>query len=162
MSDPSAKEHAHGLATQRQLLSMSGLQFMRGILEGKLPAPPIAKTLNFRLTDVAEGRVSFDGAPQYAAFNPMGTTHGGWYGTILDSAMGCAVMTMVPQGSVYTTLEFSVNIMRSIPAEHPVRATATVAHAGRTTAVASAQITSLDGEKIYAIGTTTCVIMKVK
>mgnify|MGYP000323494248 CR=1 FL=1 len=76
-----------------QMREISGLEFMQGILDGRYPSPPIGKTLGYYLTKVAEGRVVFSGAPSFDAFNPMGTVHGGWYGTLLDSAMACAVMT---------------------------------------------------------------------
>ena len=81
-----------------ELLSMSGLAFMTGMLEGTLPGPPIAQTMGYRLHAVEDGRVTFRGAPKFNVTNPMGTVHGGWYGTLLDSAMACAVMTRVPSG----------------------------------------------------------------
>ena len=97
------------LATREQLLSMSGLEFMKATRDGLLPQPPIAEALNYRLTEVGDGRVVFAGVPLFAHCNPMGGVHGGWYGTLLDSCMACAVMTKVPRGSVYTTLEFMWN-----------------------------------------------------
>ena len=120
---------------------MDGLAFMKAVLAGDLPAPPMARTMNIGVSQVAHGRVAFRGAPTPDHLNPMGTTHGGWFGTVLDSALGCAVMTVVPQGSVYTTLEYKVNLVRGIPPGTEVEAVATVDHAGRSTAVASATLT---------------------
>ncbi|MFO7771785.1 MAG: PaaI family thioesterase, partial [Roseovarius gahaiensis] len=81
---------------------------------------------------------------------------------ILDSCMGCAVMTKVPRGSVYTTLEYKVNITRAIPLGLRVRATGVVDHAGRSTGVASGEIRGIDDGKLYATGSTTCLIMKLR
>ena len=100
------------LVDREALLAQSGLDFMRDILEGRSPAPPIAEVLNYHLDDVEPGRVAFRGTPRFAHCNPMGTVHGGWYGTLLDSAMACAVMTTVPKGAYYTTLEFMWNRFR--------------------------------------------------
>ncbi|MBF9029215.1 hotdog fold thioesterase [Rhodobacterales bacterium HKCCE3408] len=147
------------LASRETLLSMSGLDFMRGILEGRLPGPPIGGTVGFRLDTVEDGRIVFRGAPSFDYANPMGSVHGGWYGTLLDSALGCAVMTKVPQGSVYTTLEYKVNIIRPIPIGTEILAEAIVSHAGRSTGVAEGTIRDAS-ERLYATGSTTCIIMK--
>lgn len=147
-----------GLLPKDQLLAMSGLVFMQGILDGTLPAPPICRPLNYQLDQVEDGYVAFRGWPEFDHCNPMGTLHGGWYGTLLDSAMACAVMTKVPQGSIYTTLEYKVNIIRPIPIGTEVLSAGRVTHAGRSTGVADGTITGLDG-KLYATGSTTCIIM---
>jgi uncharacterized protein (TIGR00369 family) len=152
-------ETIEGLPTREQMLSMSGLDFMRGILEGTLAAPPISQTLGYRLNHVEDGRVIFRGAPTFDAMNPIGSVHGGWYGTLLDSAMACAVMTKVPQGSAYTTLEYKVNITRSIPVGAEIIAEGIVSHAGRTTGVAEGTIRDAANGKLYATGSTTCLIM---
>ena len=81
------------LLSPQELISMSGLDFMTGMLEGRLPGPPIAETLGYKIHAVEDGRVVFRGTPTFKSANPMGTLHGGWYGTLLDSAMACAVMT---------------------------------------------------------------------
>ncbi|HSG36484.1 MAG TPA: PaaI family thioesterase [Paracoccaceae bacterium] len=143
-------------------LSISGLEFMHSVLRGDLPAPPMAETLNYRVSAVASGEVKFRGAPKFEHSNPMGATHGGWYGTVLDSCMACAVMTMVPKGSVYTTLEYRVNILRVIPEGMEVIATGTVDHAGRSTAVAHGEIRGAEDGRLYATGSTTCLIMQPK
>ena len=147
------------LASRESLLSMSGLDFMQAMQRGEIAGPPIARTLNFALVEVAKGRAVFRGTPLFAHTNPMGGVHGGWYGAVLDSALGCACMTTVPQGSWYTTLEYKVNITRAIPVGTEVECIATVQHAGRTTAVAEAVIRGATDGKVYATGSTTCIIM---
>ena len=147
------------LASPAELLSMSGLDFMRAILEGRLPAPPISATLGYRLAEVEEGRAVFAGAPTFEACNPLGTVHGGWYGTLLDSAMACAVQTRLPKGSSYTTLEYKVNVIRPIPLDHEVRCEGVADHVGRSTGVATGRITDAAG-RLYATGSTTCIVLR--
>lgn len=149
-----------GLLKEEQIIAMSGLDFMKGILLGNHPAPPMCKTMNFALHDVADGFVSFQGSPSFDHCNPLGTVHGGWYGTVLDSCMACAVMTRVPKGSVYTTLEYKVNILRPIPLGMMVQAVGKVDHAGRSTGVAHGEIIGCETGKLYATGSTTCIIMR--
>ena len=141
------------------LLSMSGYDFLTGILDGTIPAPPICRPLNYQLDTVEKGRVVFRGTPEFDHCNPMGTVHGGWYGTLLDSCMACAVQTMVPKGSVYTTLEYKVNITRPIPLGLEIVAEGLIQHAGRSTGVANGEIRGADDGKLYATGSTTCIIM---
>ncbi|MEM7642654.1 MAG: PaaI family thioesterase [Pseudomonadota bacterium] len=152
-------EASHDVASREALLSMSGLAFMQGILAGRLPPAPIAQVMNARLTAVDDGRVVFMGSPTKAHTNPMGTVHGGWYGTLLDSCLGCAVMTKVPRGGVYTTLEYKVNLVRNLPLGTEVEAIGTVSHAGRSTGVAEGVIRGISDGKLYATGSTTCLIM---
>ena len=149
------------LPDRETLLSMSGLDFMRAIQAGRLPGPPIARLMGFALHAVEAGRAEFRGAPAFEVMNPMGSVHGGWYGTILDSALGCAVMTRVPKGSVYTTLEYKVNIVRSIPPGTEVAAIATCSHAGRSTGIAEGRIEGVADGRLYATGSTTCIIMEM-
>ncbi len=148
-----------GLPSRDQVMSLSGLAFMQAMLAGDLPCAPIAQSMGFRLHSVEDGMVTFRGAPDFDHMNPVGAIHGGWYGTMLDSAMGCAVMTKVPQGSVYTTLEYKVNLVRAIPSGTLVDCIATTDHAGRSTGVATGQIRGVETDKLYATGSTTCIIM---
>lgn len=141
------------------VVSRSGLDFMRGILSGALAGPPIGETLGFDLVQVDEGRVVFEGTPEFHVTNPLRGVHGGWYGAILDSCMACAVMTTLARGQVYTTLEYKINITRAVPLGMKVRATGTVAHAGRSTGVATGEIRGVEDGKLYATGSTTCLIM---
>lgn len=150
------------LISRDEILSMSGLAFMRGVLSGDIAGAPIARTLNFRLLSVEDGRVVFSGIPEFGALNPSGAVHGGWYGALLDSALGCAVMTKVAQGSVYTTLEYKVNITRAIPLGMEVHCEALTDHAGRSTSVAHGTIRGAEDGKVYATGSTTCIIMKLE
>ncbi len=159
MPDPWIARSPDELAPREVLLSMPGLDFMRAILDGRLPGPPIAGLLGYRLHAVEPGRVAFRGTPEFAHTNPMGSVHGGWYGTLLDSAMACAVMTTVPKGSWYTTLEYKVNITRPIPPGLGIEAEGVVQHAGRSTGVAQGVIRGLADGKVYATGSTTCLIV---
>ena len=149
------------LPAPAELLSMSGLAFMQGMLDGTLPGPPIAETMGYMLHSVSDGAVTFRGTPEFKVCNPMGTVHGGWYGTLLDSAMACAVMTKVPRGSVYTTLEYKINITRAIPPGMLIECVGTVEHSGRSTGVANGTLRGVEDGKLYATGSTTCIIMKM-
>lgn len=147
------------LPSMDEVLGLSGLEFMTAVLEGRISGPPIARTMGYDLHSVDEGRVVFRGAPTFDVCNPMGNVHGGWYGTLLDSAMACAVMTRVPKGAVYTTLEYKVSILRPIPLGVTIDCEGIVDHAGRSTGVARGEIRGVDDGKLYATGTTTCIIM---
>lgn len=150
-----------GLANPADLAGLTGMQQMQAMLDGKLPYPHIADTLDFSLVEIGEGRAVFQGQPQLKHYNPLGTVHGGWYATLLDSAVGCAVHTVMPVGRAYTTAELSVNIVRA--ASHksgPLRAIGTVIHAGRQLATAEGRIVGPDG-KLYAHATTTCLVFEV-
>jgi uncharacterized protein (TIGR00369 family) len=160
MTAPYFAQTPADLLSRDQLLSMSGLEFMRGILDGRLPAPAIAEHLDYFLHSVEPGRVTFRGTPAFAHTNPMGTVHGGWYGTLLDSAMACAVMTTVPRGSWYTTLEYKVNIVRPIPLGLAIEAEGLIQHGGRSTGVAMGTIKGVTDGKLYATGSTTCIVME--
>jgi len=147
------------LPDAQTLLGQSGLEFITAIKDGHLPGAPIAGIMGFAMHGVEEGRVTFRGAPAFEHLNPMGGVHGGWYGTILDSAMGCAVATVLPKGKIYTTLEYKVNITRALKPGTLVDCTATVQHAGRSTAVALSEIRGCKDGRLYATGSTTCIIM---
>lgn len=147
------------LLSKAELLGMSGLEFMRGILDGRLPGPPIGQTMGYVLHSADEGRVVFRGTPEFNVTNPMGTVHGGWYGTLLDSAMACAVMTKVPKGAIYTTLEYKVNILRGIPLGMEIDCVGTTDHVGRSTGVAHGEIRGVEDGRLYATGSTTCIVM---
>ncbi|MCR9267807.1 MAG: PaaI family thioesterase [Alphaproteobacteria bacterium] len=138
---------------------LDGLTLLTKVMAGELPAPSIAATMGFRLVEVADGRAVFDGEWQEFLVNPAGTLHGGWYGTILDSAMGCAVHTTLPAGTSYTTLEYKVQITRGAGRGSGVlRAEGQVIHRGRRTATAEAKLLDAAG-KVYAHATTTCIIL---
>lgn len=162
MSDRRIAQSPEDLPTLDQMLSMSGLDFMQAIARGEIAGPPIAETLGYTIKSVEDGRVVFAGTPEFKTLNPLGTVHGGWYGTLLDSCMACAVQTKVPQGSTYTTLEYKINIIRPIKLGTPIEAIGTVHHAGRSTGIADGEIRGAEDGKLYATGSTTCIIMKLR
>jgi uncharacterized protein (TIGR00369 family) len=151
-----------GVAKLKDIASLTGLQMMQALMAGALPAPTISKTLRFGLVEVAHGKAVFQGAPNDQLLNPMGTMHGGWYATLLDSALGCAVHTTMPLGRGYTTLEIKVNIVRGVSLKVPlVRAVGTTIHVGRQTATAEAILVGHDGT-LYAHASTTCLVFDQK
>lgn len=151
-----------GLANPEMVAGKSGLEMMQAMLRGELPFPYIAETLDFSLVEVDKGKAVFQGTPQLKHYNPLGSVHGGWYATLLDSALGCAVQTMLPAGTAYTTAELGVNIVRAASATTgPLRAIGSVIHCGRQLATAEARIVGPDG-KLYAHATTTCLVFEVQ
>lgn len=140
------------------LRSMSGLDVLHAMLAGQLPAPPISRMMQFMLADVGKGRAVFSCTPTLEHYNPTGSVHGGLAGALLDSCMGCAVMTTLPKGFASTTLEYRVHLVRAMSDKTgPVRAEGTVVHAGRQVATAEGRIVDAAG-KLYAHGTTTCLV----
>ena len=147
-----------GVARPEQVAGLSGLELMQGMLDGRLPYAAIGQTLDFCPVEIAAGRVVFQGKPGVAHLNPMGTVHGGWFATLLDSALGCAVHTMMPVGKGYTTAELSVKMVRAItPRVSRVRAEGTVVHCGRQLATAQGRIVGPDGT-LYAHASTACLV----
>jgi uncharacterized protein (TIGR00369 family) len=139
---------------------MSGLEFLQSIISGRLPAPPIAATLGFRLAEAIAGRVVFVAQPAEYHYNPIGVVHGGLAATLLDSSMSCAVQSTLPAGVGYTTLELKVNFIRPITlGTGELRSEGTVVHAGSMTATAEGRLVDQAG-RLYAHGTTTCIILR--
>jgi uncharacterized protein (TIGR00369 family) len=150
-----------GLSRPEQVAGKTGLEVMHAMLAGELPYPHIADTLDFSLVEVGMGTATFQGTPQLKHYNPLGSVHGGWYATLLDSALGCAIHTMMPAGRAYTTAELSVNIVRAASTKSgPLRAIGKVIHCGRQLATAEARIVGAD-DKLYAHATTTCLVFEV-
>lgn len=142
-----------------EVFAMPGIDFMRGMLEGRYPLATIALAMRMRPTEVAEGRVVFTSLPDASLMNPIGTVHGGYAMTLLDSCMGCAVHSTLAAGEAYTTAEAKVNMVRPIfPDTGPVRAEGVVIHRGRTIATAEGRLYTAAG-KLLAHATTTCPIM---
>ena len=139
---------------------LDGLSFLRAIAAGELPPAPIAVTLGFAdIPELEEGRVVFRGTPADAFFNPIGSVHGGWAMTLLDSAMGCAVHSTLPAGTGYTSLELKTNFTRRIGVETgPVLAIGEVVHRGSRIATAEGKIVAEATGKLLAHATTTCLI----
>jgi uncharacterized protein (TIGR00369 family) len=147
-----------GVATREQLAGRSGAQVFADILAGDLPRPPINQTLDFLLVECEPRRAVFQGTPGPQHYNPMGTVHGGWFATLLDSALGCAVHSALPAGRGYTTLELKVNMVRALTAKvQRVRAEGQVIHLGRQVATAEARLVGPDGT-LYGHATTTCLV----
>jgi uncharacterized protein (TIGR00369 family) len=147
-----------GVARPEQVAGKTGLEVFAAMFAGELPYPPIAKTLDFQLIEVAHGRCVFQGTPRFGHYNPLGSVHGGWFATLLDSALGCAVHTTLAPGRAYTTAELKVNITRPLSVKVPlVRAIGQVIHLGTRMATADARLVGPDG-KLYAHGSTTCFL----
>jgi len=143
----------------RKLVGLTGLELLRRMLAGEIPAPSIAATIGMGPTEVEEGRVVFEGFPGDHLLNPLGGIHGGFAATLLDSVMGCAVHSTLAAGQGYGTVELKVNYVRGLTADSgPVRAEGKVIHAGRTIATAEGRLVGRDDGKLYAHGTTTCMI----
>lgn len=150
-----------GLASPEQVAGKTGLEVLQAMIAGELPYAAIAKTLDFTLIDVSAGQAIFQGTPLAQHLNPLGTVHGGWMATLLDSALGCSVHTLMPVGRGYTTAELSVNYVKAVlPRVQRVRAEGKVIHCGRQLATAEARLVGPDGT-LYAHATTTCLVFEI-
>lgn len=154
----SQTKHAYGIIPVETVLTMTGLEMLTEMMSGRLPGPPIMELLDFGLTEVENGRAVFEGVPQFKHYNPLGTVHGGYTATLLDSCMGCAVHSTLPKGIGYTTLEFKVSLIRALTKDTGlVRAEGKVLNAGRRAATAEGRV--IDGKgRLLAHATTTCLI----
>ena len=141
-------------------LELAGIDYVRAIFAGELPPPPIAELMGFRGVEAEPGRAVFEIVPGVQHYNPIGSVHGGVALTLLDSAMGCAIHTLLEAGVGYTTLEVKANFVRPILAETGVvRCEGTVLHAGSRVATAEGRVVDEAG-KLLAHGTTTCLILR--
>jgi uncharacterized protein (TIGR00369 family) len=153
-----SKRPPPGIAGLEPLKQCSGLELLQQIQCGQLPPAYISETLDFNLVEVESGRAVFQGTPAKKHYNPMGSVHGGYFCTLLDSAVGCAVMSSLPKGMGYTTLELKVNLIRAMTDRTgPVRAEGKVIQVGNRVGVAEGRIVDAEG-KIYAHATTTCLV----
>ena len=140
---------------------LSGLEFIQGLGEGRFPRPPIATLMDFLPVEAERGRVVFEATPGEQHYNPLGSVHGGYITTLLDSCMGCAVHTELGPGQGYTSLELKVNFVRRVSAETgPVRAEGKVIHVGGQVATAEGRLVDADG-RLLAHGTTTCLVFRL-
>ena len=156
-----ARLAAPGVAERAQLRERSGLDFLNAIGNGDLPPAPIADLLGIVPISVEPGRAVFQGTPGFAHYNPSGSVHGGYAATMLDTAVGCAIHTMLPAGKGFTTLELKVNYIRAMSDQTgPVRAEGKVITVGGQVAIAEGRITDAAG-KLYAFATTTCLIFPI-
>lgn len=139
--------------------TLSGKDYMTAMMNGDVPPSPIAITMNLIATEVEEGRIVFQATPDESFYNPIGTIHGGFTATVLDSALGCAVHTTLPAGVGYTTSQLNINYLRAITLDTGVMTCeGVVIHSGRRVATAEAKLTDAGG-KLYAHATTTCLIL---
>ena len=139
--------------------ALAGIDYMKEMIAGRIAPPPIMRLMGFRLSQVGEGLAVFECEPGEQHYNPIGVVHGGLAMTLLDSAMGCCVHTRLAAGVGYTTLEAKVNMVRAITAKTgTIRATGKVIHLGGKTATAEGRLEDAAG-KLYAHGTTTCIIL---
>lgn len=154
-------EIGYGVVSREALTGESGLSFLKGMIEGRHPAPPFARTTNMTFREVEEGRILFEGAPTDDFLNPLGTIHGGWTATILDSAMACAVHSTLKAGEAYTTLEMKINCVRPILAGAGlVSCEGRVLHRGATVATAEGRLVDARG-RLLAHGVETCMILQI-
>ncbi len=149
----------YGVAKPDEIAGMTGLQVMQALIDGKLPAPPIAQTLSFWLVEVGDGLAVFEGETGPHVLNPLGIVHGGWALTLIDSATGCAGHTLLPPGVGYTSIETKANFTRPIRRDTGrVRAEGRVVNRGRRIMTAEARI--LDAERrLLAHGTSTLMVL---
>jgi uncharacterized protein (TIGR00369 family) len=158
---PAAAPLEFGVTPTDVLASMSGLDFVRAMFAGKLPAPPIMENVGPFDQTAEPGIVAFHSIPGFRHYNPIGSVHGGYAAILLDSAMGLAVQTMLPAGTGYTTLEFKISFIRGMT-EHSgvVRSEGRTLNVGRRAATAEARITDAKG-RLLAHATTTCLVFEI-
>ena len=145
---------------RQHALELSGLELLQRAIAGELPPAPMANLLDIHLTEVSRGRAVFTGTPQEFHYNLLGSVHGGYGATLLDSAMGCAVNSTLTAGDLYTTLEFKINFLRALTQQAgPLQAIGTVINETRTTALAEGRLQDAAGT-LYAFATTTCLIRR--
>ncbi|MFJ8595153.1 PaaI family thioesterase [Streptomyces sp. NPDC093598] len=160
MSDDNSTRDANGDLDDK---GVSGLDHLLSIIDGRSPRAPISATLGFDLVAVEFGKAVFEGKTGEHLRNPMGTVHGGFAATLLDSALGSAVLTQLPAGLAYSTAQLNVNMIRPVmPVTGTLRATAQVIHLGRSLATAEARLNGIDDGKMYAHATATCAIFPVR
>lgn len=159
---PGVGAESIGIVPLEAVARDGGLKVLQDMLAGDLPAPPISQTLHFVLTEAEEGRVIFKGMPMPEHRNPLGTIHGGWIATIMDSALACAAMTTLKPGEGYTTAEFKINLVRPLmPGMGEVTCEGVLVHRGRTLATTEAYLRDKNG-KLLAHGTETCAIFPIE
>ncbi|WP_043114680.1 PaaI family thioesterase [Solimonas soli] len=151
----------YGVVPPAERGSTSGLRFLQAMLAGQLPAPPITEIMAITLESAREGAVVMHGAPQREHLNPLGSVHGGYACTLLDSVMGCAVHSTLAAGEGYTTIELKVNLTRTILPGMRVRGVGTILNRGRQLATAEGRIFAEDG-KLLAHAVTTCLIFPIE
>lgn len=147
MSDELSRtvHYSDPIATARLGMTMSGIEFLRAMAEGRVPPPPIGVLMSMGIDSVEEGRVVFTGTPDSSHYNPIGMVHGGFAATMLDTVCGCAVHSTLPAGKAYTSIEIKVSYLRPLQAGTRVVATGTVTKPGSRVAFADATLATEDG-----------------
>ncbi|MDR9749995.1 PaaI family thioesterase [Pseudomonas sp. SZMC_28357] len=149
-----------GSLSMAQVRDLTPQEFFDGIGRGELPSPPIGTLMDFIPLEWSPGLFLFQGTPDARHYNPLGSVHGGYAATLLDSCMGCAIHTQLKKGQGYTTLDLRISYVRALnSASGPVRAEGKIVHLGRSTALAEGRIYDVDG-RLYATGSTTCMIFE--
>src|SRR5215203_1355991 len=161
MDDSPIAKVEFGVPPLEVIAAMAGLDFVRGIFDGRLPAPPIMQTIEPFDSTAEPGVVTFHSVPGFRHYNPIGSVHGGYAAILLDSAMGLAIHTALPAGSGYTTLEFKISFIRGMTVDTgPVRTEGRTMNVGRRAATAEARITDANG-RLLAHATTTCLVFEI-
>jgi uncharacterized protein (TIGR00369 family) len=151
-----------GSLPMADVIALSPTEFFEGIGNGELPSPPIGALMDFIPIEWSAGLFIFQGTPDARHYNPLGSVHGGYAATLLDSCMGCAIHTQLKKGQGYTTLDLRISYVRALTgASGPVRAEGKIVHLGRSTALAEGRIYDVDG-RLYATGSTTCMILEAR
>lgn len=155
---PETATKTYGTVPPDQLSSMTGLEFVEGLVNGTLPVNTIAQTLGYDITEAESGRVVVAAQPNNTHLNPWGTVHGGLAATMLDSCMGLAIQSTLERGRGSTTVELKVSFVRPVtPNSGPIRAEGVVINSGRRIGIAEGRVTDSKG-RLLAHGTTTCLI----
>jgi uncharacterized protein (TIGR00369 family) len=148
-----------GVVPQEAATSVSGLEFLSALRDGKHPAPPYAIESDIWITEVEIGRVVFEAEPSALFYNPLGTVHGGWISGLLDSAMGCAVHSLLKPGQAYTTVDMTINFVRPVFANTGrLKCEGKIIHPGNRIATSEGRVWDQNG-KLVAHGSETCFIM---
>jgi uncharacterized protein (TIGR00369 family) len=157
-----ASDRGFGVASPDEIEGLSGIEMLQAMIDRRLPAPPMAETLGFRLIEVSPGLAVFEGSPGPHLLNPLGSVHGGYALTLIDSAAGCALHTELSAGTGYTTVETKVNFTRPIPTDGgPIRCEGRLLSRGRQIATAEARLASAEG-KLLAHGGSTLIILPAR
>lgn len=149
-------------ASAERIAALPGIDFLHAIGRGELPQAPMMRTLGIEPVGVEPGRAAFAVDPEEYHYNPMGIVHGGLLATLCDTAMGCAVHSLLPAGTGYTTLELKTNFVRPVTARTGrLECAGSVVHVGSRTATAEARVTDAAG-RLYAHATTTCLLLELQ
>ncbi len=155
------EDRVYDVVPPQVLASMTGLEFMQAMIDGKIPAPPITGKMGFLITKVEKGYALAEAIPSFDYYNPIGSVHGGYAATIMDTVLGVSVHTMMDKGQGYTTLEFKISFIKAITKDTgPIRAEGRVMSAGRRAATAEAHLRDTSG-KLLAHATTTCLVFDI-